>query len=117
MKKLLIILLFIPLVCRAETLSESIATLIVKGIEFYSENKTTIDSVYQEVKPILTAAPEERKQLIIKTLKSQNYHFYIIYLNAFGVAYDRFFQLFYFQRIKFSSFSLHIFLHFLCLAH
>jgi hypothetical protein len=70
MRKILIILLFIPLVCKAETISESIATLIVKGIEFYSENKTTIDSVYQEVKPILTAAPEERKQLIIKTLQS-----------------------------------------------
>lgn len=69
MRKLLIIMLFIPLVCRAETFSESIATLIVKGIEFYSENKTTIDSVYQEVKPILTAAPEERKQLTIQIIK------------------------------------------------
>ena len=70
MRKILIILLLIPLVCKAETLSESIATLIVKGIEFYSENKTTIDSVYQEVKPTITAAPEERKQLIIKTLQT-----------------------------------------------
>jgi hypothetical protein len=69
MRKIIIILLFIPLMCKAETLSESIATLFLKGIEFYSENKTTIDSVYQEVKPILTAAPEDRKQLIIKTIK------------------------------------------------
>lgn len=69
MRKVLIILLFIPLVCKAETFSESIATLIVKGIEFYSENKTTIDSVYQEVKPILTATPEERKQLTIQIIQ------------------------------------------------
>lgn len=69
MRKIAIILLFIPLMCKAETLSESIATLFLKGIEFYSENKTTIDSVYQEVKPILVAAPEDRKQLIIKTIK------------------------------------------------
>lgn len=69
MRKVLIILLFIPLMCKAETLSESIATLIVKGIEFYSENKTTIDSVYQEVKPILTATPEERKQLTIQIIQ------------------------------------------------
>lgn len=58
-----------PLMCKAETISESIATLFLKGIEFYSENKTTIDSVYQEIKPILTAAPEDRKNLIIKTIK------------------------------------------------
>jgi hypothetical protein len=69
MRKVIIILLFIPLMCKAETISESIATLFLKGIEFYSENKTTIDSVYQEVKPILTAAPEDRRQLIIKTIK------------------------------------------------
>ena len=69
MRKILIILLFIPLVCKAETFSESIATLIVKGIEFYSENKTTIDSVYQEVKPILMATPEERKQLTIQIIQ------------------------------------------------
>lgn len=55
--------------CKAENLTESIATLFLKGIEFYSENKETIDSVYQEVKPILTATPEDRKQLIIKTIK------------------------------------------------
>lgn len=70
MRKVIIILLFIPLMCKAETLSESIATLFLKGIEFYSENKTTIDSVYQEVKPILTASPEDRKQLIIKTIQT-----------------------------------------------
>ena len=58
-----------PLMCKAETLSESIATLFLKGIEFYSENKTTIDSVYQEVKPILVATPEDRKQLLIKTIQ------------------------------------------------
>ena len=71
MKKVIFIILLMPLVCKAETLSESIATLIVKGIEFYSENKPTIDSVYQEVKPIITATPEERKQLIIKTLQNE----------------------------------------------
>ena len=70
MRKIIIILLFIPLMCKAETLSESIATLFIKGIEFYSENKTTIDSVYQEVKPILTATPEERKQLTIKIIQT-----------------------------------------------
>lgn len=70
MRKIIIILLFIPLMCKAETLSESIATLFLKGIEFYSENKTTIDSVYQEVKPILLATPEDRKQLIIKTIQT-----------------------------------------------
>lgn len=69
MRKIAIILFFMPLMCKAETLSESIATLFLKGIEFYSENKTTIDSVYQEVKPILVATPEDRKQLIIKTIK------------------------------------------------
>ena len=70
MRKVIIILLFIPLMCKAENLTESIATLFLKGIEFYSENKTTIDSVYQEVKPILTATPEDRKQLIIKTIQT-----------------------------------------------
>ena len=75
MRKIIIILLFIPSMCKAETLSESIATLFLKGIEFYSENKTTIDSVYQEVKPILTATPEDRKQLIIKTIRTHEEDF------------------------------------------
>lgn len=69
MKKYLIIICLFPLLGQAETISESIASLFIKGIEFYSENKTQIDSIYQEIEPIITASPENRKQLIIKTIK------------------------------------------------
>lgn len=69
MKKYLILICLFPLLGQAETLSESIASLFIKGIEFYSDNKTQIDSNYQEIEPIITASPEDRKQLIIKTIK------------------------------------------------
>ena len=69
MKKYLILIYLFPLLGQAETISESIASLFIKGIEFYSENKTQIDSIYQEIEPIITASPEDRKQLIVKTIK------------------------------------------------